>query len=143
MIGLATMQTVRIRTGTSGCSYLLIAGLIPHAVDVTTHYTIQISPAYDKAKSHATFIDTFSVVRNPRDGVGNTGVYAKSAKKCPSVLNMWISTAEEHGKTYNGKQRDAHIADAALFGTVGDITYCDGQDGSDGIWRYGEKLCSC
>lgn len=139
------MQTVRIRTGTIEFSYcyLLIAGLVPHAVNVTTHYTIQISPANDKAESDATFIDTFSVVRNPRDGVGNTGVNAKSAKKCPSVLNMWISTAEEHGKAYNGKQRDAHIADAALFGTVGDITYCDGQDGSEGIWRYGEKLCSC
>lgn len=117
------MQKVRIWTGTIGFRSLLIAGLVPHTVDITTHYTIQISPAYDKAESHATFVDTFSVVRNPRDGVSNTGVNSKSAKKCPSVLNMWISTAEEHGKAYNGKQRDSHIADAALFGTVGDITY--------------------
>lgn len=94
---------MRIRKGTIGFSYLLIAGLVPYTVDITAHYTIQISPAYDEAEGHATFVDTFSVVRNPRDGIGNTGVDSKSAKKCPSVLNVWVSTAEEHGKAYNGK----------------------------------------
>lgn len=125
-----------MRICTIGLGYLLIAGLVPYAVDITTHYTIQISPAYDEAESHATFVDTFIIVRDPRNGVGNTGVDSKSAQKCSSVLNVRVSTAEEHGKAYNGKQGDAHIADATLFGAVGNIAYGDSQDGSDGIWRY-------
>lgn len=65
---------------------LLVSWLICLKIDIATNNSVQISPADYKAQSYATLVDTFSIVRDPGDGIGNTGINPHSAEESSCVL---------------------------------------------------------
>lgn len=105
------------------------------AVDIAADNTVQISPSDDESQRDTTLVDTFGVVGDPGDGVGDARVDAQRAQESPGVLHTWRFGTEKHGEANYSKQGNSDIAQTSLAGLISNPTDGDGQESSCGIGR--------
>lgn len=89
------------------------------SVNVAADDTVQIPPSDDEPQGDTTLVDTFGVVGDPGDGVGDGRVDAQRAQECPGVLNTSRFGTQKHGEPDDSNQGNAYIAKPSLAGFVG------------------------
>ena len=113
---------------------------IPCLVNITAYDAVQVAPSDDKSQGDSPFVNAFSVIGYPSDGISNTWVDSHSAKECSGVLDSRRRSRKQHGKANDSKQRDNNIAETTLAGAIGDEAKRDGENSSGCIRGNGKEL---
>ena len=90
-------------------------------IDVRANNAVEIAPADDESHSDTAFVDTFGVVGDPDDGVGDARVDAEGAEKGAGVADAGVGSGDEHGEADHAEDGGEDIAEASLFGSIGDL----------------------
>ena len=90
-------------------------------IDIRANNAVEIAPADDEAHCDTTFVDTFGIVGNPHDGVGDAGVNAKGAEEGAGVADGGVGGSEQHGEADHAEDGGEDVAETSLFGSIGNL----------------------
>ena len=90
-------------------------------IDIRANNAVEIAPADDKSQCDTAFVDAFGIVGDPDDSVGDARVDTKGAKEGAGVADAGSWSGDEHGEADHAEDRGEDIAEASLFGSIGDL----------------------
>ena len=90
-------------------------------IDIRANNAVQVAPADDESHCDTTFVDAFGIVGDPDDSVGDARVDAKGAKESAGVADGGVGSGDEHGEADHSEDGGEDIAQASLFGSIGDL----------------------
>ena len=90
-------------------------------IDIRANNAVQVAPTDDESHCDTTFVDTFGIVGDPNDSVGDARVDAEGAKEGASVADGGGWSGDEHGEADHSEDGGDDIAKASLLGSIGDL----------------------
>jgi len=92
---------------------------ILRTVDVGGHNAIDISPCNDGTERDPAFVDSFDVVPNPGNSIGDARVNSYCSEECSGIRDVGIVGNKEHGKPYTTDQGKGNVEDASTTQSIG------------------------
>lgn len=96
-------------------------------INITRDDTVEVAPADHKTDDDAALIHAFDVVRDPGNGVCDTGVDTESTEEGAGIFDAWLLGAEEHGEAGYAEEGDANVTETSLTGAIGNISNGDSK----------------
>ena len=90
-------------------------------IDVRANNAVEIAPADDESHCDTAFVDAFGIIGNPDDGVGDARVDAEGTKEGAGIANTGVGSGDEHNEANHAEDRGENVAEASLFGSIGDL----------------------
>ena len=90
-------------------------------IDIRANNAVQVAPADDESHGDTAFVDAFGIVGDPDDSVGDARVDAEGAKEGAGVADGGGWSGDEHGEADHSEDGGEDIAEASLFGSIGDL----------------------